>query len=38
MRKDLARFNELKRKRGSAFTEEEVSEFILMGKTPGQNA
>jgi glycerol-3-phosphate acyltransferase PlsY len=36
MRKDLARFNELKRKRGSRFTEEEVSEFILMGKTPGR--
>jgi len=36
MRKDLARFNELKRKRGSSFTEEEVSEFILMGKTPGR--
>lgn len=36
MRKDLARFNELKRKRGSKFTEEEVSEFILMGKSPGR--
>lgn len=36
MRKDLARFTELKRKRGSRFTEEEVSEFILMGKTPGR--
>jgi glycerol-3-phosphate acyltransferase PlsY len=36
MRKDLARFTELKRKRGSKFTEEEVSEFILMGKSPGR--
>lgn len=36
MRKDLAHFTELKRKRGSKFTEEEVSEFILMGKTPGR--
>jgi glycerol-3-phosphate acyltransferase PlsY len=36
MRKDLARFRELKRNRGSRFTEEEVSEFILMGKTPGR--
>ncbi|MBE0676286.1 MAG: glycerol-3-phosphate acyltransferase [Bacteroidales bacterium] len=36
MRKDLARFIELKRKRGLEFTEEEVSEFILMGKTPGR--
>lgn len=36
MRKDLARFNELKKKRGSKFTEEEVSEFILMGKSPGR--
>ena len=36
MRKDLARFIELKRNRGLEFTEEEVSEFILMGKTPGR--
>lgn len=36
MRKDLVRFSELKRKRGSKFTEEEVSEFILMGKSPGR--
>jgi glycerol-3-phosphate acyltransferase PlsY len=36
MRKDLARFKELKRKRGLEFTEEEVSEFILMGKTMGR--
>lgn len=36
MRKDLARFTELKRKRGSGFTEEEVSEFILMGKSAGR--
>jgi len=36
MRKDLARFNELKKMRGSKFTEEEVSEFILMGKSPGR--
>lgn len=36
MRKDLARFSELKRKRGSKFSEEEISEFILMGKSPGR--
>jgi glycerol-3-phosphate acyltransferase PlsY len=36
MRKDLARFIELKKKRGLAFTEEEVSEFILMGKGLGR--
>lgn len=36
MRKDLARFIELKKKRGLAFTEEEVSEFILMGKSMGR--
>ncbi len=36
MRKDLARFYELKKKRGIEFTEEEVSEFILMGKSPGR--
>ncbi len=36
MRKDLARFRELKIKRGSRFTEEEVSEFIMMGKSAGR--
>jgi hypothetical protein len=36
MRKDLLRFIELKRKRGLSFTEEEVSEFILMGKGLGR--
>lgn len=36
MRKDLARFTELKKKKGLAFTEEEVSEFILMGKGLGR--
>jgi len=36
MRKDLARFIELKKKRGISFTEEEVSEFILMGKGLGR--
>jgi acyl phosphate:glycerol-3-phosphate acyltransferase len=36
MRKDLSRFIELKRKRGLSFTEEEVSEFILMGKGLGR--
>jgi len=36
MRKDLARFYELKKRRGIEFTEEEVSEFILMGKTLGR--
>ena len=35
MRKDLARFIELKKK-GLKFTEEEVSEFILMGKRLGR--
>ena len=36
MRKDLAHFTELKKKRGLAFTEEDVSEFILMGKGMGR--
>jgi glycerol-3-phosphate acyltransferase PlsY len=36
MRKDLARFLELKKKKGLAFTEEEVSEFIMMGKGIGR--
>jgi len=36
MRKDLARFIELKRKRGLEFTEEEVSEFIMMGRSMGR--
>jgi glycerol-3-phosphate acyltransferase PlsY len=36
MRKDLARFIELKRKKGIDFSEEDVSEFILMGKSLGR--
>ena len=36
MRKDLARFLELKKKKGLAFTEEEVSDFIMMGKGLGR--
>ena len=36
MRKDLARFLELKKKKGLEFTEEEVSEFIMMGKGIGR--
>ena len=36
MRKDLARFQELKKKKGLTFTEEDVSEFILMGKGLGK--
>jgi acyl phosphate:glycerol-3-phosphate acyltransferase len=35
-RKDLARFQELKKKKGLTFTEEDVSEFILMGKGLGR--
>jgi acyl phosphate:glycerol-3-phosphate acyltransferase len=36
MRKDLSRFIELKRKKGIEFTEEDVSQFILMGKSLGR--
>jgi glycerol-3-phosphate acyltransferase PlsY len=36
MRKDLARFYELKKKKGITFTEEDVSEFIQMGKGLGR--
>jgi len=36
MRKDLSRFIELKRKKGMEFTEEDVSQFILMGKSLGR--
>ena len=36
MRKDLARFNELKKSKGLKFTEEDVSEFILMGRSIGR--
>jgi len=36
MRKDLSRFIELKKKKGLEFTEEDVSEFILMGKSMGR--
>lgn len=36
MRKDLARFSQLKTKKGLSFSEEDVSEFILMGKSPGK--
>jgi len=35
-RKDLARFMDLKKKKGLSFTEEDVSEFILMGKSMGR--
>ena len=34
--KDLLKFRDLKKKKGLAFTEEDVSEFILMGKSPGR--
>jgi len=33
---DLARFQELKKKKGLKFTEAEVSEFLLMGKSTGR--
>jgi acyl phosphate:glycerol-3-phosphate acyltransferase len=36
MRKDLVRFIELKKSRGLKFSEEDVSEFIEMGKTLGR--
>jgi acyl phosphate:glycerol-3-phosphate acyltransferase len=36
MRRDLARFLELKKVKGLTFTEEDVSEFIFMGKKPGR--
>ncbi len=36
MRKDLARFQELKKDKGIKFTEEDVSDFILMGKSSGR--
>lgn len=36
MRKDLARFIELKKKKGISFTEEDVSEFIVMGRGLGR--
>jgi hypothetical protein len=36
MRKDLARFQKLKKEKGIAFSEEDVSEFILMGKHVGR--
>ncbi len=36
MRKDLTRFIELKKKKGIEFTEEDVSEFILMGRSLGR--
>jgi glycerol-3-phosphate acyltransferase PlsY len=36
MRKDLARFQELKKKKGLTFTEEDVSEFIQMGRGLGR--
>jgi len=35
-RKDLSRFSDLKKNKGLEFSEEDVSEFILMGKTPGR--
>jgi glycerol-3-phosphate acyltransferase PlsY len=36
MRKDLSHFMELKKKKGMKFTEEDVSQFILMGKSLGR--
>jgi glycerol-3-phosphate acyltransferase PlsY len=36
MRKDLSHFIELKKKKGMKFTEEDVSEFILMGRSLGR--
>jgi glycerol-3-phosphate acyltransferase PlsY len=36
MRKDLSHFMELKKKKGMKFTEEDVSEFILMGRSLGR--
>lgn len=36
MRKDLLRFIELKKRKGIEFTEEDVSQFILMGKSLGR--
>jgi len=36
MKKDLLRFRELKVKKGIEFTEEDVSEFILMGRSLGR--
>ncbi len=36
MRKDLAKFSDLKKEKGIKFTEEDVSEFILMGKGLGR--
>ncbi len=33
---DLARFQQLKKEKGLHFSEEEVSEFLLMGKAPGR--
>jgi glycerol-3-phosphate acyltransferase PlsY len=36
MRKDLARYNELKTRKGLQFTEEDVSEFIGMGRSMGR--
>jgi hypothetical protein len=36
MSKDLLRFHELKVKKGIDFTEEDVSEFILMGRGLGR--
>jgi acyl phosphate:glycerol-3-phosphate acyltransferase len=36
MKNDLKRFRELKKSQGLAFSEEDVSEFIVMGKSPGR--
>ena len=33
---DLAQFQQLKKEKGLHFSEEEVSEFLLMGKAPGR--
>lgn len=36
LRRDLAKFRELKKKKGLSFSEEDVSEFILMGRGLGR--
>ncbi len=36
MRKDLARYQELKKRKGLQFSEEEISQFIMMGGAPGR--
>lgn len=36
MKEDLRKFRDLKKKKGLKFTEEDVSEFIMMGKSMGR--